>query len=50
VWRHISVSPALGRLRQENQEIEASLGYIVSHYLKKRMEGRDNSSAYETQP
>jgi hypothetical protein len=29
-WWHTPVIPALGRLRQENHEFEASLGYIPS--------------------
>jgi hypothetical protein len=29
-WWHISVIPALGRLRQENSEFKSNLGYIVS--------------------
>jgi hypothetical protein len=28
--------PALGRLRQEHPELEASLGYIERHCLKKK--------------
>jgi hypothetical protein len=28
------IIPAFRRLRQEDQEFEDSLGYIVSHYLK----------------
>jgi hypothetical protein len=30
------VIPALGRLRQEDLELEAMLGYIVRHYLKRK--------------
>jgi hypothetical protein len=31
-----SVIPALERLRQEDQELQVSLSYTVSHCLKKR--------------
>jgi hypothetical protein len=30
VWWHIPVIPALGKLRQKDQEFEASLGYTMS--------------------
>jgi hypothetical protein len=32
--------PALGRLRQEHPELEASLGYIERHCLKKKKKKR----------
>jgi hypothetical protein len=34
--QHTPVIPALGRLRQEGQEFEASLGYTAIPYLKKK--------------
>lgn len=30
MWWHIPIIPAFGRLRQEDYEVEAILGYIVS--------------------
>lgn len=30
------VIPVLGRLKQEDHEVQANLGYIERHYLKKR--------------
>jgi hypothetical protein len=32
VWWCTSASPAFGRLRQENDEFKASLGYIARYY------------------
>jgi hypothetical protein len=38
VWLHVPVIPAIGRLRQEDQEFKDSLGYIVRPYLKTKPE------------
>jgi hypothetical protein len=35
VWLSASVIPALGRLRQEDVEFQSSLGYTVTHCLRK---------------
>jgi hypothetical protein len=36
MWCHMPVIPAVGRLKQENCEFEASLGYVVRPYLKNK--------------
>jgi hypothetical protein len=37
---HISVIPALSKLRQQGHEFEASLGYNVRHCLKREEKKR----------
>jgi hypothetical protein len=39
-WWHMTVIPALGRLRQDDHEVKDSLVYIVRPCLKKK---KDNS-------
>jgi hypothetical protein len=34
VWWYIPIIPALGRLKQEDIEVQASLGYIMGSCLK----------------
>jgi hypothetical protein len=36
VWWYTCIIPVLGSLRQEDEEFETSLGYIVRPYEKKR--------------
>jgi hypothetical protein len=36
VWWYVPVIPALGKLRQEEPEFQASLGYMIRTYLKKK--------------
>jgi hypothetical protein len=36
MWWFIPISPILRRLRQEDREFKASLGYIERSYLKKK--------------
>jgi hypothetical protein len=36
VWQYITTIPAVGRLRQEDCKIKASLGYIAGSCLKRR--------------
>jgi hypothetical protein len=36
MWQHVSIIPALWKLRQEDLEFKASLGYIVSSSVKKK--------------
>jgi hypothetical protein len=36
MWWHISIIPALGRLRQEDLEFQANLGYIASQTVLKK--------------
>jgi hypothetical protein len=36
VWGYTLIVPALGKLRQENQEFEVSLGNIITSFLKKK--------------
>jgi hypothetical protein len=38
----MTVIPGLGRLRQENLEFKANLGYIDRPYLKKKRKGEKN--------
>jgi hypothetical protein len=37
MWQHIPVLPACGRLRQEDQELEARLSCIVRSSLKNKI-------------
>jgi hypothetical protein len=38
VWWYTSAIPALGRLRQEDHEFKASLGFTVRSFLKTKPE------------
>jgi hypothetical protein len=38
VWQHTSVIPVVGRLRQEEQEFQASVSYMKKEKKKKRHE------------
>jgi hypothetical protein len=49
VW-HRPVILALGRLRQEKHEFQASLGYIVRPQLKKDKDERKTSSVWTSSP
>jgi hypothetical protein len=40
------VSPAFRRLRQEDHEFKASLGYILRQYLKKKKGKATNRTAF----
>jgi hypothetical protein len=42
VWWCTPVIPALRRLREEDQELEASLGYLVRPYLKTPQKTKQN--------
>jgi hypothetical protein len=35
-WRYTCIIPAVGRLRQEDEEFKASLGYTERPYQRKR--------------
>jgi hypothetical protein len=35
-WWHMLAIPVFGRLRQDDQEFQASLGYLIRTCLKKR--------------
>lgn len=48
VWRCTSVIPALGRLKKEDLEFEASLGYIAGTCLK--IKGEQQNSRLVCQP
>jgi hypothetical protein len=43
VWWHKTVMPALGRLRQVNQEFEDSLAYMVRPFLKTTKSKREQA-------
>lgn len=43
MWWHVPVIPAIGRLKQENSQLEGSLGYVVRLFKKKRKK-RNNLS------
>jgi hypothetical protein len=40
VWWHTPAIPGLGRLRQDNDECETSLGFLVRPCQKKERKGR----------
>jgi hypothetical protein len=48
-WWYMSIIPALGRLRQEDHELEASLGYIVRPCLKKRKRKKSEQIIHNSQ-
>jgi hypothetical protein len=45
MWWFMAIIPALGKPRQEDQEVEVNLSYIEKSYLEKKLT-RGNLSAF----